>query len=100
MTPAVTAAPLAGVEVSVPLPAVPPQAWVERTTASVTVEALSEISVLPNWSSSLTTGSVVKLHARRRGGWRFRGVNKLILRARYFGERAEVGSARRYPRDR
>ncbi len=47
MTPAVTAAPLAGVEVSVPLPAVPPQDCVESTTAKLTVDALSEVSVLP-----------------------------------------------------
>lgn len=47
MTPAVTAAPLAGVDVSVPVPAVPPHACVESTAAKLTVDALSEISVFP-----------------------------------------------------
>jgi hypothetical protein len=60
MTPAVTAAPLAGVDVSVPLPAVPPQTCVESTTAKLTVDALSELSVFPYWSSRAMTGFVVK----------------------------------------
>jgi hypothetical protein len=60
MTPEATAAPLAGVDVIVPLPAVPPQAWVESTGAKPIVDALSEVSVFPYWSSRWMTGSVEK----------------------------------------
>jgi len=60
MTPTVTATPLAGVDAIVPFPAVPPHAWPDSTGANVTVDALSEISMFPYWSSSLMTGSVVK----------------------------------------
>jgi hypothetical protein len=59
-TPAVTAAPFAGVDESVPFPAVPPHACVESTAVRVTVEVLSDVTVLPNWSSSATTGLVAK----------------------------------------
>lgn len=51
ITPAVTAEPLAGVEVSVPLPAVPPQTCVESTGAKPIVAVLFDISVFPYWSS-------------------------------------------------
>jgi len=47
-TPAVTAAPLAGVDVIVPLPAVPPHTWVESTGEMETVVVLSPVSVFPN----------------------------------------------------
>ena len=43
-----------------PLPAVPPQACVESTAVRVIVEALSEVTVLPYWSSNATIGLVAK----------------------------------------
>ena len=49
-TPAVTAALSAGVDVNVPVPAVPPHTCVERTAVRVTVLVLSDVTVLPNWS--------------------------------------------------
>lgn len=66
-----TAEPDVGVEVKVPEPAVPPHVCVESTTASVTVEALSVVTVLPNWSWSFTTGFVAKsvLGAAVEDGW-------------------------------
>jgi hypothetical protein len=49
-TPLETAAPEPGVDVKVPEPAVPPQLWFESTTVLVTVDELSVVTVLPNWS--------------------------------------------------
>ena len=50
----------AGVEVSVPVPLTPEQVSVESFGTSVTVETLSAVSMLPNWSSIATVGLIEK----------------------------------------
>ena len=79
MTPAVTAEPLAGVEVSVPFPAVPPQACVESTGAKLTVAVLFRdlgVSVLilkmNNWIDS-------KIYVRCRSGRWLGRIGQLLF---------------------
>lgn len=60
MIPEDITAPLTGVDDRVPLPAVPPQVCVERTTDKFIVEVLSDVIVFPNWSLTAITGSVKK----------------------------------------
>ncbi len=49
-----------GVEVNAPVPLVPAQVCVDSLGMRVTVEALSAVSMLPNWSSIATVGLVEK----------------------------------------
>ena len=49
-----------GVEVRVPVPLAPEQVSVESFGTSVTVETLSAVSMLPNWSSIATVGLIEK----------------------------------------